>query len=215
MPAPSVWDERVRVCGIPSRLPGSPPGLPSGVLECGAGYVSGTRATGVCRSHSFLLLARTPWSWLRELMASLVKTLCRWYSMVRRLMKSWAAISGLDRPPPASRAIWASRAVSREGHWWRACGLARGWPSAHARLVPRTRQRPWRRTSRARCAVAPRASSSSPTRRRANRCDRSRDRSRSRFRGGPAMTLVRQHTACNRWHAGVPTRDPTDANMPA
>jgi hypothetical protein len=29
------------------------------------------------------------------------------------------------------------------------------------------------------------------------------------------MTLVRQHTACNRWHAGVPTRDPTDANMPA
>ena len=35
--------------------------------------------------------------------------------MVRRLMKSWAAISGLDRPPPASRAIWASRAVSREG----------------------------------------------------------------------------------------------------
>jgi hypothetical protein len=31
----------------------------------------------VCGFPSFLWLARTPWSWLRELMASLVKTLCR------------------------------------------------------------------------------------------------------------------------------------------
>src|SRR6266446_3865986 len=30
-------------------------------------------------------------------------------------MNSWAAMSGLDRPSPASRAIWASRAVSRAG----------------------------------------------------------------------------------------------------
>jgi 2,4-dienoyl-CoA reductase-like NADH-dependent reductase (Old Yellow Enzyme family) len=33
-------------------------------------------------------------------MSSLLKTLCRWYSTVRGLMKSWAAISGLDRPSP-------------------------------------------------------------------------------------------------------------------
>jgi hypothetical protein len=49
-------------------------------------------ATGFCRGPSFLWLARAPWIWLRELMASLVKTLCRWYSTVRGLMNSWAAI---------------------------------------------------------------------------------------------------------------------------
>src|SRR3989442_862628 len=45
-------------------------------------------------------------------MSSLVKTLCRWYSTVHGLMNSWAAIAGLDRPSPASRPIWGSRAGS-------------------------------------------------------------------------------------------------------
>jgi hypothetical protein len=57
-------------------------------------------------------LERAPRSWLRELMSSLPKTLWRWYSTVRGLMNSWLPISGLDRPPPASLAMWASWAVS-------------------------------------------------------------------------------------------------------
>ena len=40
------------------------------------------------------------WSWRRELMPSLVKTFCRWYSTVCGLRNSWAAISGLDKPDP-------------------------------------------------------------------------------------------------------------------
>src|SRR5580698_3424930 len=55
---------------------------------------------------------RAWWSWLREAMPSLVKTLCRWYLTVRGLMKSRAPISGLDRPSLASRATWASWAVN-------------------------------------------------------------------------------------------------------
>ena len=100
--------------------------------------------------HSLPWLARMAWSWFRELMASLVKTLCRWYSTVRRLMNRRAAISELDRPSLASRAIWASRAVSSAAH--RACVrvLFRRWPAARARLALRTLQLPWRRTSRAR-----------------------------------------------------------------
>src|ERR671918_59575 len=39
---------------------------------------------------------RARWSWLRELIPSLPKTLCRWYSTVRRLMNSRAPIAGLD-----------------------------------------------------------------------------------------------------------------------
>ncbi len=45
-------------------------------------------------------------------MSSLVKILCRWYSTVRGLRKSWAAISGLDPPSLASRAICDSCGVS-------------------------------------------------------------------------------------------------------
>ena len=45
-------------------------------------------------------------------MASLVKTLPRWYWTVRALMNSRAPISGLDRPSRASLATWASWAVS-------------------------------------------------------------------------------------------------------
>src|SRR5580704_5588807 len=55
---------------------------------------------------------RTRWSWPRELMPSLAKTLARWYWTVRALMNSRAPISGLDRPSRASRATWASWAVS-------------------------------------------------------------------------------------------------------
>jgi len=42
----------------------------------------------------------------------LVKTLPRWYWTVRAEMNSRAPISGFDRPSRASRAIWASWAVS-------------------------------------------------------------------------------------------------------
>ena len=38
-------------------------------------------------------LGRTRSSWLRELIASLVKTLPRWYWTVRALMNNWAPIS--------------------------------------------------------------------------------------------------------------------------
>src|SRR5215472_7142791 len=51
-------------------------------------------------------------SWRREVRSSLVKTLARWYSTVRGLRNSWAAISGFDRPARASRAIWVSWGVS-------------------------------------------------------------------------------------------------------
>jgi hypothetical protein len=47
-------------------------------------------------------------SWRREVMSSLVKTLARWYSTVRGLRNSWAAISGFDRRARARLAIWAS-----------------------------------------------------------------------------------------------------------
>src|SRR3954453_5950359 len=50
-------------------------------------------------------------SWLRELMPSFVKTLPRWYSTVRGLMKSRAPISGLERLSRASRATCSSWAV--------------------------------------------------------------------------------------------------------
>ena len=45
-------------------------------------------------------------------MPSLVNTLLRWYLAVRGLMNSRAPISGLDSPSRASRATWASCAVS-------------------------------------------------------------------------------------------------------
>jgi hypothetical protein len=45
-------------------------------------------------------------------MSSLVKTLRRWYWTVRGDRNSRVPISGLDRPSAASRAIWASCAVS-------------------------------------------------------------------------------------------------------
>src|SRR5205085_10046536 len=51
-------------------------------------------------------------SWLREVISSFRKTLCRWYCTVRGLMNSCAPISGLERPSWASRAIWASWGVS-------------------------------------------------------------------------------------------------------
>ena len=81
---------------------------------------------------------RIRWSWPRELMPSLVKTLCRWYLSMRGLMNSRAPISGSDRPSLASRATWASWAVSaslarrrgRPGR--RACGRSRRWPADDA-----------------------------------------------------------------------------------
>jgi hypothetical protein len=49
---------------------------------------------------------------LREVMPSLVKILCRWYSTVRGLMNIWAAICALAWPSMASRTICVSWAVS-------------------------------------------------------------------------------------------------------
>ena len=49
---------------------------------------------------------------LREVMASLTKTLPRWYWTVRGDRNSRPPISGFDRPSRASRAIWASWAVN-------------------------------------------------------------------------------------------------------
>jgi hypothetical protein len=49
---------------------------------------------------------------LREVMPSLVKILCRWYSTVRGLMNIWAAISALAWPSMASRTICVSWEVS-------------------------------------------------------------------------------------------------------
>ena len=66
-------------------------GLPPSVSGAGLAGDAGNRGYGVCRGLSFLWLAWTPGSWLRELMSSLVKTLCRWYSTVRGLMNSWAS----------------------------------------------------------------------------------------------------------------------------
>jgi hypothetical protein len=54
----------------------------------------------------------TRWSWPRELVPSLVKTLRRWYWTVRRLMNSRVLIYGLDSPSQASRATGASWVVS-------------------------------------------------------------------------------------------------------
>src|SRR5260370_16252513 len=93
MPAPSVWDERARVRGIPSRHPGSPPGTAQWRAGMRSRLDAGNRAVEVYRGQSLRLLARTPWSWLRGLISSLVKALCRWYPTVRGLMNSWAAIS--------------------------------------------------------------------------------------------------------------------------
>jgi hypothetical protein len=56
-------------------------------------------------SASRASLGRAWTSWLRELMSSFVKTLCRWYSTVRGLMKRRAPISGFESPSRASRAI--------------------------------------------------------------------------------------------------------------
>ena len=95
-------------------------------------------------------------SWRREVMPSLVKTFPRWYSTVFGLRNSWAAISGLDKPDPASRAIWASCGVSSPSARRRyACGRARRWPAARGGPARRTPACRSRRTSRARCAAAP------------------------------------------------------------
>src|SRR4051794_12492298 len=44
-------------------------------------------------------------------MPSLLKTFVRWYSTVLGVMNSRAPISGVEKPSPASGAIWASWAV--------------------------------------------------------------------------------------------------------
>lgn len=55
-----------------------------------------------------LLSARARLRRPREVTDSFRNTLCRWYSTVLELMKSWAAMSALDSPSAASLATWAS-----------------------------------------------------------------------------------------------------------
>jgi hypothetical protein len=68
MPASSVWDERARVCGIPSRHPGSPAGTAQWRAGMRSRSDAGNRVVRVYRGQSLLLLAMAPWIWLRELM---------------------------------------------------------------------------------------------------------------------------------------------------
>ena len=104
---------------------------------------------------------------------SLVNTLCRWYSTVRRLRNSFAAMSGLLSPPLANSAMRTSWGVSWSnvlGSRLRAVSpLARS--SARARSVhgavpsfsktSRALRRWVRASTRRRCrrSVSPRASS--------------------------------------------------------
>jgi hypothetical protein len=56
---------------------------PGSSVQPGPGRVTRSRGCGIWPGSSVLWLARAPCNWLREQMASLVKTLCRWYSTVR------------------------------------------------------------------------------------------------------------------------------------
>jgi K+-sensing histidine kinase KdpD len=66
-------------------------------------------------------------------MPSLVKTLPRWYWTVRGEQEQPVPISGFDSPSAASRAIWASCAVSSIRAVTGACGRSRRWPAARGR----------------------------------------------------------------------------------
>ena len=140
-----------RAEGVGSEIRLASKSVSNGGSSAARTYPASLRRTpGVVRERNWLygeprpfVLARTPCNWLRELMASLVKTLCRWYSTVLGLMNSRAAISGLDRPSPASRPIWVSRAVSWAGASVARLRTARRWQTAHAR---RSRRMPSCRT---------------------------------------------------------------------
>jgi hypothetical protein len=71
------------------------------VIVFGGDLVSGplpreTQSTRYTGWGSRVSLGSAPSSWMREVIASLVNTLCRWYSTVRELMKSCAPISGFE-----------------------------------------------------------------------------------------------------------------------
>ena len=80
--------------------------------QCGGQSSAGAARAWAARRRRWSVAGRTRSSWLRELMSSLMKTLRRWYWTVRGLMNSRVPISGFESPSRASRAIWASWAVS-------------------------------------------------------------------------------------------------------
>jgi len=79
------------------------------------------------QSHHNLAVDSARWSCRRELISSLVNTLRRCHSTVRGLRNSWAAISGLERPARARRAIWASWGWTRRVLRRCAGGRSRAW----------------------------------------------------------------------------------------
>ena len=94
-------------------------------------------------------------------MPSLVNTWPGWYRTVRELMNRRAPISGFDRPSRASRATWASWAVSgwlagpggvRAG-WAVRLRLSRRWSAARGGRARRTPPSPLRPASGMRCAT--------------------------------------------------------------
>ena len=112
-------------------------------------------------------------SWLREVRPSLAKTLLRWYSTVRALMKRRVPISGFVSPSCASRAIWSSWAVSSS--WLAALRVRRKFEARHAAAshpISVTNSRPIRRASeRSRFSTrSPLRAANSPGSRNARRC---------------------------------------------
>src|SRR5690606_1613943 len=101
------------VSGPPSTPASGGPLVPSLVARPGRpgpGGV-GARPRPVYADALFTRPWRAPPSSLRERMSSFANTLCRWYSTVLGLMKSWLPISGFVCPSAARRATCASCAV--------------------------------------------------------------------------------------------------------
>ena len=94
----------------PDPTPSSPSGIRGRRIDQGQNVAQDRAAYAMGAALAPSGNAR--WSCRRELISSLVKTLRRCHSTVRGDRNSWAAISGLDRPALASRAIWSSCGVS-------------------------------------------------------------------------------------------------------
>ena len=119
--------------------PAAPTGTPAGRAGYSGLVVAGSRGSTRC-------------SWLREVMASLVKTLPRWYWTVRALMNSRCRSpgstirrgpGGRSRPPGRSARRWCRRCV---------CGRSRQWPAARSQPARRTPRPPSPPAGRGRCA---------------------------------------------------------------
>ena len=148
--------ERILAAQFPAESPAALAGryvcdTPTGSLVDGASP-SGNRASCV-----------------RDVMASLVKTCRRWYSIVRGERKSCAATSLFDRPSATNRAICSSCGVSSSSVPGSRC---------------RARSPEARSSTRVRCAHAA-APSCSKTSSAARSCARASSRRRSRRRNSP------------------------------